>query len=43
METAEEEHEQDVVTSTSSPNSVIDNLDSKLIFDLLIKTICFDE
>jgi hypothetical protein len=28
METAEEEHEQAVVTSSSSPNSVVDILDS---------------
>jgi hypothetical protein len=31
METAEEEHEQAVVTSSSSPNSFVDVLDSKLI------------
>jgi len=30
METAEEEHEQAVVTSSSSPNSVVDILDKFL-------------
>ena len=31
MDTAEEEHEQAVVTSSSSPSSIVDILDSKLI------------
>jgi hypothetical protein len=31
METAEEEHEQAVVTSSSSPNSIVDILDSRWI------------
>jgi hypothetical protein len=31
METAEEEHEQAVVTSSSSPSSIVDILDSKFI------------
>jgi hypothetical protein len=31
METTEEEHEQAVVTSSSSPISIVDILDSKLI------------
>ncbi len=31
METAEEEHEQAVVTSSSSPNSIVDILDSRKI------------
>ena len=29
METSEEEHEQAIVTSSSSPNSIIDALDSR--------------
>jgi hypothetical protein len=29
METAEEEHEQAVVTSSSSPDSIVDILDSR--------------
>ena len=33
MEVAEEEHEQAVVTSSSSPSSVIDILDSKFLIE----------
>ncbi len=39
MERTEEEHEQAVVTSSSSPNSIVDILDSKLI--LFTKIIFF--
>jgi hypothetical protein len=37
METTEEEHEQDVVTSSSSPNPVVDILDSKFVFSFCKK------
>ena len=33
METTEEEHEQAVVTSTSSPHSIVDALDSRWTID----------
>jgi hypothetical protein len=38
MEIAEEEHEQDVVTSSSSPNTVVDILDSKFCLFCLFKS-----
>lgn len=38
METTEEEHEQAIVTSSSSPNSVVDVLDSNSI---LLKILIF--
>ncbi len=41
MEIAEEEHEQDVVTSSSSPNTVVDILDSKFFLYSLFKSHWF--